>query len=385
MLQREEAQLYPENNAIHVAVPLLVKINIDGGSAIVPINKDVEASLNIHSIIRPSMNESWELLSKASTTFEIVEIPRITILGIPISIDKQFTASIDSALPEINTAIEEQVSQLIDSRSIAEDLWALLANPLMLTEEPLKLWADIELGDIKHSDLIPSGPGKVENQFVVAGASKIISGKKPMETDAGSLPDLNKTRFSKEAKSRINMPLIIELSEFAQYLTDSIGVMSFKVPTYSDSLFITSYDVHSIGSLLEVSMPFTLAKTNGILLAQGRPVYDSKTGHITVEDLSLSSTSSNKVIDKLLPVLSKSRKFMQSLESQLSYDAAELASTLTLELTTQLRGQKFNDFAYMDGYIDEIIINDVFAVTDYLVINSSINGLIKVVISANSP
>ncbi len=356
------AQLYPENGKIQVQVPLLINIipQISGPLSF-GIGKDLELSARVilHSTILPDINSDWELMAQSSTSFDIIESPKLNIAGIDIDFKKQLQASLEMGKESINQEIESSIKQTIQTKEIIELIWAEIKTPYLLTDEPVHLWTMVKPIRIFASDLTPSQPGTMQIQFIVDAFIDIKSGQRPIKINTAKLPQAKRIKSQKETKSILNFPLVIPYETFTQYLNELEEGIDFNI-NKSRKVSLSSLNAFKKGNLLVISSNFTSGEAKGVLTITGIPQYDAEEQTISLKVMDLTTDSNQKYLDQLLESFANIQQIKQTIEQNLTYSIAEDLADLTFDITNQIKATQFHEYAKLNGYVNKITVQDIY-------------------------
>ncbi len=374
-----QAMLYPQEGKLHLDLPLLIEIKAKARAPLaVPVTKkyDMTSRLQLHSVIDVDYEPDWSLKTTIETDYTILEAPEISVLGQPIRFEKQLKSSLDEALPMINKQIEEQITSLIDTRGIAENIWDTFRVPYHITNEPFTMWASLFPKKAEATAIKPIGPGIVGTHFQVSSTASVYLGNEPIPECRDELPQVTKIKKTDNDYSLVNIPLFLELAAMEAYLNEYYSQVEIQIPRRKAPIQLSNFKVEKAGNKLKLNTDFTSGKISGQLVLKGVPKYNNNTETIYVDQLQLSSESNNFVVDELVKLLKDNKDLKESLQYEITNDISQL----TFDLTNLIKSYTIGEYTKMDGYIDKISINDILLQDDYIVLDAAVKGQLKCIV-----
>ncbi len=370
------AQLYPENDAIVIKVPLYIEILPKIKSSIagqLTKNTKLKSRILLNANVFVDLKEDWSLETKAETTFEIIESPRLNVAGFEIKFETQLLNSLETGLDEINKVIEDQVSEAIDTKELANLIWTELKTPYPIESEFAQAWATIIPLTIKASDLTPSGPGILQTTFAVKSMIDIAAGKRPLRINVKALPNAQRVKEINEQYSNLNIPLALSMEDLNSLLDKQLKPIKTNLPGNQKVAFSNLQCAIQKNQLI-IDAHFENEAAQGQVELITEPHFDAKKQELKLEVLSVSSKSSNSVIDQLVKNYGKSKSGRQFLSNQLSYNLTQDLADLTFVLTNQLKKTNFNEYVGLDGYVDRLEIKNVYLKNNDLLLDTHIKA-----------
>lgn len=356
-----QAQLYPEDGLIQLYVPLLVDISPKLKSSFslgLGRNMNMTSKLVLDAKIQPSIGEDYELKTNVKSTFSIVENPTLTILGIRIDFGKQITENLSANSEEINQQLASQIKDAINTKEIITSIWEELKEPYLINDEPFNVFLDFVPTKVILTDLMPSKPGIMKTTLRLDGLMDIHTGKKP-SLKSKQLPNAILKNTLADGKSNLKFPLKVDLQSFIKYMNDEYK--DVKIPLQGSDLILSNFKATTKNNTtLNLLANFSYMGINGHIELYGYPHVNQVTQTLSLQKIKLKSNSNNQVVDQLLNTIQENKKVKKLLEKQLQYSLQNEISNLNFELTNQLKNTKFNEFSRLDGYIEQIKINDVY-------------------------
>ena len=257
------AQLYPQEGSIQIEIPLLIDIRPQLSSSLsFGLGRDMrlQSKVNLQSKVDVDIDETWELLADANTSFTIVESPELNIAGIRINFGEQLKNNLKLSAAEINEQVEQQIKAAIPTKEIVQAIWNELKTPYKIDGEEFTAWATVEPLQIAASDLIAHQPGVMQTVFEIPAIISVKTGEKPNFTGNQQLPKANRVNEVSASNSLFLFPLKVPFSTFTSYV-NQLDNLSFSIQNREVQL--SNFDAKNQKGNLVVTAKFTTGDTEG--------------------------------------------------------------------------------------------------------------------------
>ena len=368
------AQLYPQEGSIQIEIPLLIDIRPQLSSSLsFGLGRDMrlQSKVNLQSKVDVDIDETWELLADANTSFTIVESPELNIAGIRINFGEQLENNLKLSAAEINEQVEQQIKAAIPTKEIVQAIWNELKTPYKIDGEEFTAWATVEPLQVAASDLIAHQPGVMQTVFEIPAIISVKTGEKPNFTGNQQLPKANRVNEVSASNSLFLFPLKVPFSTFTSYV-NQLDNLSFSIQNREVQL--SNFDAKNQKGNLVVTAKFTTGDTEGNVELVGQPVFNKEKQQIQVDLQSIQSNSNNKAIDNLVNAIQKNKSVRNSIENKMVYDLQDDLANLNFTITQQLKATKFNEYASLNGYLDHITIRNIYVGDNHLVLATEIEA-----------
>ena len=377
------AQLYPENGSIKIEIPLFIDIRPQISSSLsLGFGRDLQlqSRVNLRSDVAVDIDKNWELISDATTEIEVVESPELNVAGFRIQFGEQLKNNLALSADEINQQVEDQVKEAINTKEIVQAIWQELQTPYEISGEHFQAWATVQPLQATISDLLPHQPGVMSTVIELPSLISIETGGKPSFNGNQKLPQANRKQESSKNNSLFLFPLKIPFETFLSYL-NSLENIPFEIQ--NRQIVLSNFVAENEEGNLIVTADFETGDTNGRLSLVGVPVFDQEEQSIQINLKEIKSESNNKVIDRLVNSMQKSRSIRKKIENNLEYQLKDDLATLNFTITKQLKNTRFNEYAELDGYLDHITIRNIYVGEDHLLLDTEIEAQTVCVVQAN--
>jgi len=371
------AQLYPQEDAIRLKLPLYIEIEPDVSGVLglgLSKNTILQARVNLNSTIIADLDEDWGLFTDADTEFEIIESPKISIAGFSVDFSSQLKESLVFGKNLINEQIEKQVEDAIATKEIIELIWDELRTPYHIASKPFDSWVLVTPLKARASDIIPGGPGVIQTSFLVDATLDIKTGSRPLQVNTKRIPKAIRVKEHESNYSLLKIPLLIPYRDVIAYMNQLEKPISFTIPG-NRLVELSNYSGAKKGNFLEVKADFKTGNTTGEFTLVGVPKFIEENQTIKIEIKDIKTTSNSQFIDQLVSSLQKNKKIRENIEENLSYDLSDQLSDLTFEGTNQIKNTRFNEYAKMEGYVNHIKIEDIYLQENAFLLATEIEAL----------
>lgn len=359
-----------EDTTINYKVPLHINVKreflLGGVSADGDINLDFKTTFHF--------NPDWTITTEtAITQYEWIVEPKARVLGMGIPITSIAERILNTSEKSVTDAIDKQVTDNFALKTYAQQAWALLQQPLLITEEY----------DARFK-FTPSGlaitPFKSEKDTIrstlyLKGHTQVAVGQKnSFSTNTPLLPlKIEETKEEQLVKMKITSKIPFEEVE-------RIALKNFKGETYSfatKKLVIEDIQLSKEEEAMKIIVQ-TKGDYTGVLQLKGTPSYNEEKSQIEIQDIEFKIDTKN--------ILQKAAKWLlngliiNKLEGNLVYPIAEDLTMIQGQLQKQIDDFKIQEGITLDGELMDLKVSKAVLNEDALLLDVALKGAVKILI-----
>ncbi len=367
-----QAQLYPQDDAIQLQIPLLIDIHpkITGPLGIGIAKKmRLETLVVLNSAITVDLNEDWALDARAESSFEIKQSPVLNVAGFKINFESQLLENLQAGIGEINEMIEGQIKEALDTREIVKVVWDGLKTPYEIENEEFTAWAMIQPIDVRASDLKAAGPGVIETVFEVSALIDIETGNRPIRINSKKLPPAVRVQDIAEAYSQFHVPLFLPFSSLSDMINNAEeGLLTVDLGV--QKAIFKDVELSNKKNQLCITADFVSGAAMGEIELYCMPKFNQQKQLISVEFNQIKSKSNNKVVDQLLEGLANNSVARKQISERLQYNVKEDLAKLSIQISEQMKATSFNEYAHLDGFVNSLLVKDIHLAEDKIILDT---------------
>ncbi|SDM12885.1 protein of unknown function [Catalinimonas alkaloidigena] len=251
--------------------------------------EETEFDLNVKYDVRVQIDEQWQLRTQTTAQgFDWVKKPVLDLGGIRIEVAPFVEGVLKRQQRDIAKQIDQQVGQQVNLRPQAEQAWAAVQKPVLLSEA-FDTWLRIHPTQALVSPLHVNEQ-VVQGQIGFRGYAETFTGKKPESTNE-PLPALQ-TTDSVPTDFEIGLLGQISYAKAEELLRQEVEQQTFT--SGSRAVRITHLNLYGSGENLVGALQLA-GDVEGKVYLQGKPRYDPTTESIIIDDLDFSLDTRNQL------------------------------------------------------------------------------------------
>jgi hypothetical protein len=308
---------------------------------------------------------NWNFASVTSPDFVWGEEPTLRVAGINIPLGRVTTAPVKAQLAKIAPMIDQQIKDLVHLRSTMEGVWNGFKEPRLMTDSPAPVWLTIFPTDFAVSP--PQSVDKSNLSFTIGIKTFVQTsvGTKPPAQELGALPNLQIKTFNDD-HFNLTVPAVVRYDDIKMFVQQRI--LGQKYPVKNNiTIEIKDFDFFGRGDKIAMMLDFVSeggANTKGKFYLVGKPVIDTLTQTLRLDDLDFDLKSKNKLLSSANFLLHK--PLLNKIKQQAIYPLAP-----QLEAAKQYAQQSLNDYpisenVFLKGVVQTVRLDQIYLGKDYL-------------------
>lgn len=361
-------------NALTVGAPLTVTLTVRPGfnCSFSICRKTITFGGEVAAGSALTVNPDWSVSTRTRTA-ATVDSCDFTFAGFPVPCKSMTSAILGPIAQSIGPMIDQKLADL-SIRAQAEKAWTAASTPVQLSPAP-PLWLSLAPSAVMLSPLDNSGSAL----SVTAGLTaqpQLVLGASPRAATSAPLPDITIVPgTSNQFHARLRTTL--ELSEANAIAAQRLNGKTFDLDG-GGSITIDSAAVSSTGARLVLHVAFAAAKSagasklKGSLYLVGTPVYDPRTGMLSVQGFDFDSKTSSMLLNAGAWLLHSALR--DKLGAALRFDVGQQVAKQQAALNALLAGRDLTPFARLSGSITGLSLLGTYLTDSAIVTDLSADG-----------
>jgi len=380
------------NGKINTTIPIYIKgrvnwkseANVDQkiGSVKLAFNvykvdhhEDFDAKIILKTSTMFNIDKNWNIKTITDSDFQLNKAPSIDILGFKITFAKIASDNIKSQLPLINSTIDSQIKGLCDLRKEANNYWNLIKAPVLLSEQPVKIWAMFEPESFNFALPVSTDNKTLLLNLSLVSKIRTYIGDNPPVPKNGNLIPLKNEKSSKN-DFNLNLPVYVEMKALEKIARDNVVNQEFDIPGTDRKVLIKGLSLYGMGDIVVCKVNIESKKTKGDIYLTSKVAYNPETKIVYVKDLDFDVNTSNLLYNKASWLVNK--LFLSYIEKNLSYNASDILEKSRVETEKAINNVKVNELVKINGQIKQLSVENISTETDFLKINTNITGNLSI-------
>ena len=364
--KKGEIQISVGENNIAYNVPVYLWIKKETMLGAIEAEGEIELAFQT----KYSIDENWHL----STTTEVVNyswnkkpVLKLGFVNIPIS----FVANwiLNRSKEQICGAIDQQIQENFNLHDYITRAWDILQEPILASEE-YNVWIKLSPQTVEMSSIVAKGEMLASTIYMEAG-SDIVLGEKPVVIKSTQLPPFQ-IGTNERKDFLISLKVDIEYKTAAAIAKKHLIGERFSSGKYA--VVIEDIDLYGQGNKLVVNAKLS-GTYNGSIYLVGKPIYNSATNTIELEELNYELNTKNFLIKSLSWLFHKGIK--RKMKAQLKFPLQENLKELKQQIQKQLKHYEIQKDIVLQGHLDELDIARTYLTTDAIQVIIASTGQLK--------
>ena len=286
-----------------------VPIHFWASGKISGIQESTEANVTAFLSAKPKLASNWELKLNPDASFRWDSHPEIKLFGVfPVGIQDALTGPMNDQIQKQVNLIASQIEGT-QFRDRAAALWDASYKPISLSTEH-GIWLRIGMQEAKFSGVNVTD-NILKANIGASASTEIFMGAEPSPLPSNSLPELNSGNAS-GAGFHIALPVAISYASMNGLLNQALkqGQKWAPLPDHPNVLVtVKKAEVYPSGGALAIridfiaDLPNKLFDTSGTVFLSGTPTVNDEKKEFSVEKISFTSQSNNKLTNIISAVL----------------------------------------------------------------------------------
>jgi hypothetical protein len=384
-----------DGGTVELTTRLSSKVRVWNGG----IQATFEPSLDAIGDASVDLSELWRIEPKVNVQYHWVQPPKISLLGVDITLANVAGRALDSKINDFKNQAEPALNEKIHLRNLVEPIWERTAEPILISKDP-QLWLQVFPRSVHFPTPIISG-GEVRLVLEVVADTKVVHGKEPSAVSVPSLPNLQK-EAGPEAGISIALPAFLDYNTLASTLLARLSKqpVSLQLGKTTTLVYVRDLKLYPAGEKLVVglkvkmSTPTLWFDTNGWIFLVGKPIVDSGTHHVGVTEISFTRDIDNKLLRTLTAI--GEHLLENVLEKEIQYDFSDDVLKLRSEADSHINGPiekilhkpipgLINNTIFVAGELDDVTALNPSLLQDAIEIPMIARGKLAVNVQVGSP
>lgn len=373
--KQKDIQLKVSGRDIFYSVPLKINLNATLFTETFGVKlsnaQAAQCAIELNFKTKIDVDTLWELSSKTTLlNYTWLEKPTLDfgLFDLPITwiADKIIEKQKKDLLVEIDRVMQEEIK----FKSYVESVWKMLQKPIKLNDSP-QAWLNIIPKAIYYTPF-EGKTGKLASAIGIKTITECVIGSEPKETPK-ILPPL-KIGKRPEGIFIINMTNEISYDDASKLLKDNLMGQEFTFQDGKYKINITDILVYPSNSNLVIKTTMA-GSLNGIIYLEGKPVYDTLTKEIRLENAHFNLDTKNalhKMADWMLH-----GKLETTFQSYLHYPLAQELESAENMIRTQLTNYKITNSVLLNCDLNKIEVNEIILTPTSIKSFMKLDGLLK--------
>lgn len=370
MLRAEKAEdftLRLEGQTIKYRVPVKIWVRYNAGFT--NVEADGEIALNLNTDF--SIDKDWNMETTTNIeTYDWLQQPKLRLGGIKLPV--RFIADIilKQSKKVITESIDQQVKDNFDLRNMVEGVWKQMFDPVLVAPE-YNTWLLVNPQKIGMTPLV-TNENIISSIISVESKPRISLGERPEPMKVAKLPTF-------AYRDTTNSDFVIRIRTDVPYEeAERLAKQELLGQTFSEgkrSVTIEDVELYGQGNKLIVNTKLT-GSYNGSIYLTGRPYYDAKKNVVDIKDLDFTLETRN-FLHKSAGWLLKGT-LRKQIESNMNFLLDYNLEELKKQLQAQLKNYPITNGIYLNGELDELVIQDAFLAAEAIRVDIALRGRINV-------
>ena len=371
--KKEDITLGLDSQMVTYRVPLTLDIKYNIGFT--NVNATGEIALNFKTAF--NIKENWELeTATILQDYEWLRTPRVKLAGVSLPVGFIGNIIINRSKEILTFSIDEQVRNNFDFKTVIEDTWKNMFDPMLVSEE-YNAWLNINPIDIGMTSL-EMNKDTLGSTIIIQSKPKITLGEKPSATSWRPLPLFKYREFESE-----DFTLYLN-TEVSYDEAERISKNQIVGETYSSgkrSVTVEDIELYGQGDRLVVNTKLS-GSYNGSIYLTGVPVFNKRKNSIDIKKLDFTLDTKNFLVKSAGWLLKSTIKnqIEENLNFLLEYNMTEMEK----QIQTQLSEYPLNEGVRLNGELYELNLANAFLTPNGIRVYLSINGKLGVYVEGFS-
>jgi hypothetical protein len=291
------------------------------------------------------------------------------------NLDIKYIAStiIERSRQTLVTNIDQQIRANSQIRGNLESAWQTLQNPINIASSYGSWWVKITPQSVEMTPLRTTQYG-LESVISVSSVVDVLASQtQPLFRQNTYLPPF-RVGVADNNDFRIGLTTEIPLIE-AEAIAKSVAVGQVFEPASGKKIEITNIQLFGQNEKLIVNTSFK-GSYKGSLYLVGRPIYNAKTNTIELADLDYEVNTKSFLIKSATWMFDKT--ILKKMKEACVFNLDDNLTGFKTLMNDQLRDYKMNQNVKIQGYVDQLRVEDVKLSEDKIKIFVSSTGKINV-------
>jgi hypothetical protein len=365
--KRENIRLSIDSNLIKYRVPLKLWIKYDLG--ISKVEADGLLTLDFRTSFE--ITRDWQVRTLTEiASHEWAQKPRLRmgVVNLPIGFIADMVLKNSRAV--ISRNIDELVKEQFNLRTLVEDAWSQMFQPLLISEE-YSTWLTV------NPQLIGMTPLSMRGQYIrsnifVEGQPRVRVGREPEHLRPAPLPPL-------QVRQEVGEGFTLHLNTDITYEeAERIAKLQLLNETFSQgkhSVTINNIELYGQGTQMVVNIGLR-GSYNGSIYLIGTPTYDPRRNSIDIDDLEYTLDTRNFLMRSAGWLLKSTikKKIAENMNFLLDYNLKEMQA----QFQEQLRDYKISEGISLRGELRELGIQHAYLRPESIAVELVLKGRVNV-------
>lgn len=376
--KQSRIELALEGNELTYEIPLKlwIKYYYESSGLGLTFNQpiEVEGSIVLKFKSGFTINPNWSVTTRTTPAgYNWLKSPALK-LG-PVDIPIGFIADniLKNNQKPLAQAIDKMVAEQLNMKAYGLEAWKALSTPMKINED-FNTWVVMRPVDL-FTIPVTSRKGKIVHQMSVKALAEVFVGQPPHH-EVAPLPDMKivdkvDKDFSVMLQTRLLYP------EMRNIARKHIAGKSYQIG--SKNLTVTDIDIFPFKDRIAL-MAVLEGDLKGTIYFTGRPVYDSATAEIKLDDVDFDISTRN-VLHKTAGWLLNGT-ISRRISQQLVFPVQKNVEEARRQINEYLNNTKLTPELTLNGSVNRIGFGDIQILEDGLLIPIELGGNLKVSFSA---
>lgn len=317
-----------------------------------------------------TINPNWSVTTRTTPTgYNWLKTPALKLGLVDIPIGFIADNILKNNQKPLAQAIDKMVAEQLNMKEYGKEAWRALSTPMKINEE-YNTWVVMHPVDLLTIP-VTSSKGKILHQMSVKALAEVFVGQPPHH-EVPPLPDMKIVeKVDKDFSIMLQTRLLY--SEMRNIARKHIAGKSYQIG--NRNLTVTDVDIFPIKDRVAL-MANVEGDLKGTIYFTGRPVYDSATAEIKLDDVDFDISTRN--------VLHKTASWLlngtinRRISQQLVFPVQKNVEEARLQINEYLNNTKLTPELTLNGSVNRIGFGDIQILEDGLLIPIDLGGNLKV-------
>lgn len=362
----EDIHLGMSAQTIQYRVPLKLWIRYDLGITEVEANGDIALKLKTDFKIK----DDWTLETITDIeSYEWLKQPKLKLVGVTLPVGFIADMVLKNSKKTLANSIDKLVKDSFNLRKMVGDSWDQLFDAVLIAPA-YNTWLQVNPQSIGMSAIVTKNDSLLSTIFVET-RPKVTIGEKPKRENASSLPP-----FKIKQVNQDDFTLVVS-TDVPYKEAEKLAKEQLVGDTFTEgkrSVKVEDLELYGQGNLLIVNTKLS-GNYNGSIYLSGKPFFNPNKNTVEIRDLNFTLETRNFLYKSAAWLLKGTlRKSIENnMQFLLDYNLKELKNQLQKQLTDYKIAQNI----FLNGQLNELIIQDAFLAPESIRVDIAIKGKVN--------
>ena len=333
------------------------------------VSETARADFTVGATVRPRFGGDWTFDPGVNMDLTWDRRPTLRLFGL---IDVRVTGMVEDEVRELLDDVKakfEAEMKALDVRGMAAEMWAVLQEPLRLSDAP-DAWLDVRPETVSFSGVHVANGVLSVNLMLGGQLAAVVGDEAPVERNNVPLPELGNHSATAPGRVSLVLPVSIGYEVLEREVEAALGAGREWTPSGgSSALTVHDVEVYPSSPNVVVGVTFSAYQQNALfdttatVYLWGKPVADSEDKVVRIDDLEFAVMADNSVVEAASQLFGEElvRRIGERLIFDFGFDYDRLVASVSSGLNRELGAG-----IHMEGNLDFVEIGHVLALGDHL-------------------